>query len=90
MFAPHTIKSILILACADPGATKAEKDAIQFYLSGAENVGIVPYKRAAQMLNLSVMTVRKLVKKGQLKTIGFGDGKNILGITEKSIRELTS
>lgn len=90
MFAPHTIKSILILACADPGATKAEKDAIQFYLSGAENVGIVTYKRAAEMLNLSVMTVRRLVKDGKLKTIGFEGGKNVLGITEKSIRELVA
>lgn len=93
MFADHTVQSIIALACIDKGVTDAEKDALSRVLSGIRDepspAGCVRYAEAARMLNLSVPTIKRLVKRGALKPI-IGTGANALGVTMESVRRYAS
>ena len=93
MFAEHTVRSIIALACIDKGVTDAEKDALGRVLSGVgkeqDVAECVKYATAAKMLGLSVPTIKRLVKSGKLKA-GKGTGSSALGVTLESVRRFAS
>lgn len=93
MFAEHTVRSIIALACIDKGVTDAEKDALERVLSGEgreqDSVRCVKYATAAEMLGLSVPTIKRLVKSGRLKAVS-GTGSIALGVTLESVKRFAS
>lgn len=92
MYADHTVKSIMAIACLDAGVTDKEKEALQLLLLGKKDgcgEVAVKYKDAARMLNLSVIGVKQLVKAGRLKKV-IGSGSRAIGVTSESLRKLAS
>ena len=90
MFSEHTKKSIIAIACIDDGVTDAEKDALEGVLSGRRRLcAVVRYRDAAKRLGLSVPTIKRLVKSGQLRGVK-GIGSRCYGISEESIERYSA
>ena len=89
MFAEHTSKAILALACTDPGVTDAERDKLQDVILGRTHeqcLAVVSYREAARELGLSVPTVKKLATNNTLRrTFTTRSGKRACGVTRQSI-----
>lgn len=91
MFSEHIKSAILALACTDAGATEEEKNRLQSALSGSRNertCAVLNYRMAAEVLRLSVPTVKKMASNGMFtKAYTCKDGKRACGITRQSIED---
>ena len=79
----------MAIAVEDETATDHEKDELQLVLLGKRTpraMSVVRYKDAARMLDLSVLTVKRLVKAGRLKAAA-GSGSRSCGVTRTSLDE---
>jgi excisionase family DNA binding protein len=86
MFAPMTKASILAIARLDQGVSRDERDALIRVVSGVRQLDpMLRYRDAAARLNVSLATVRRLVKSGKLKTVA-GSGSRNIGVTAESVR----
>lgn len=89
MFAEHTSKAILALACTDPGVTDLERDRLQDVILGRTReqcLAVVSYRDAARELCLSVPTIKKLAKNNTLRrAFTTRSGKRACGVTRQSI-----
>jgi hypothetical protein len=86
MYEPHTIAAITALATIDKTATDADKDALQSVLTGrrASSQAVASFREAASALGVSLPGLRKLIKRGRLKTVP-GSGSRALGVARQSL-----